>query len=132
MFGWNGKTNFDRVNFSATAGWTNMHFLVTATAASTVLKFGFRNDTSYFGLDDVFVQPVPTPTLQSANLAGNSIQLTWSALTGLVYQVQYKTNLTQTNWINLGSSFTATNSNASISNSITTDSQRFYRVQLLP
>jgi hypothetical protein len=48
-----------------------------------------------------------------------------------VYQVQYKTNLLQTNWINLGNAITATNVTATATNLIGSDPQRFYRLQLL-
>jgi hypothetical protein len=37
--------------------------LPAATSASTELKFGFREDTDYFQLDDVSVQPVPAPLI---------------------------------------------------------------------
>jgi hypothetical protein len=37
--------------------------LPAAPAASTELKFGFREDTDYFQLDDVSVQPVPAPEI---------------------------------------------------------------------
>jgi hypothetical protein len=37
--------------------------LPAATAASTELKFGFREDTDYFQLDDVSVQSVPAPVI---------------------------------------------------------------------
>jgi hypothetical protein len=52
----------------------------------------------------------------------------------LVYQVQYKTNLVQTNWINLGKPLIATNGNLTVSdtNAIRSSPQRFYRVQVLP
>ena len=59
-----------------------------------------------------------------------TLNFTWNALTGLVYQVQYKTNLLQTNWINLGSVITATNFTATATNLIGPDPQRFYRLQL--
>jgi hypothetical protein len=48
------------------------------------------------------------------------------------YEVQYKTNLTQTSWINLGSVITATMNPMTFSNNIGPDPQRFYRVVLLP
>ena len=39
------------------------HFLVRATSTDTILQFAFRNDPSFFGLDDVSVAPsnVPLP-----------------------------------------------------------------------
>jgi len=57
---WNGTTLFDQTNLPA-LGWTNLQFAVSATAASTLLQFGFRDDNSYLALDDI---SVILPTVQ--------------------------------------------------------------------
>jgi PKD repeat protein len=73
LVSWNGTTIFSRTNFSATgnspaAAWTNLQFVVTATATNTVLQFGFRDDPAAFGLDDIsVVQVTPALTLQPQN-----------------------------------------------------------------
>jgi hypothetical protein len=74
---------------------------------------------------------LPTKELgiQSAKLANGQFMLTWSAVSNGVYQLQYKTNLLQTNWINGGSIITASNTVLSATNAIGADQQRFYRVQ---
>jgi uncharacterized repeat protein (TIGR03803 family) len=54
---WDGITLFDQTNIPA-IGWTNLQFTVESTRANVNLQFGFRNDHSSFGLDDVSVQPV--------------------------------------------------------------------------
>ena len=54
---WDGNTLYDRANMGAVS-WTNLQFMVTATGASTLLQFGFRNDRSSFGFDDVSVVPL--------------------------------------------------------------------------
>jgi len=64
--------------------------------------------------------------------AGGTITLTWSALAGQTYQLQFKTNLYQMSWNNLGSAITATNSTATASDSLGPDPQRFYRVEIGP
>ena len=51
---WNGTNLFDQTDLGAFA-WTNFQFSATATTATTVLQFGFRNDQNAFGLDDVSV-----------------------------------------------------------------------------
>jgi len=127
---WNGNTNYDQVNIGK-IGWTNLQFIVTATDSSTVLQFGARNDHYYFGLDDIAVTPIQATLFQTVTETGGAINFTWNSLTGLVYQVQYKTNLLQTNWINLGAVITATNFTAAATNFIGPDLQRFYRLQLL-
>ncbi len=131
---WNGTTLFDQVDMAAlpSPGWTNLQFIVTASETSTVLQFGGRDDNSYLGLDDVSVVPIPPTVFQISPAANNTFQLSWNATTGLVYQVQYKTNLLSTNWLNLGGPITATNTTLTTTNAIGPDRQRFYRTMLFP
>ncbi len=71
------------------------------------------------------------PVFQAVTRAGGMLNLSWSALVGRTYQVQYKTNLVQNNWNPL-ITVAATNATAAASDATTTDRQRFYRVVLLP
>jgi photosystem II stability/assembly factor-like uncharacterized protein len=128
---WNGSVLFDQVNIGST-GWTNLQFIVTATNSSTVLQFGEYNDAWYFGLDDVSVLPIPPTVSQAVSVTNHQFQLSWNAVTGLVYQVQYKTNLLSTNWLNLGSPITATNSALTTTDATGPDPQRFYRIMMSP
>jgi hypothetical protein len=128
---WGATTLFNQSNLGL-FGWTNMQYLVTATGISTTLQFGFRNDPYYFAFDDVSVTAVRAPVFQSLVKSGGSVNLTWTAMTGLVYQLQYKTNLTQTSWINLGNAINATNSTVTATDVTPPDPHRFYRIQLLP
>ena len=82
--------------------WTYVQFVVVATTNSTVLQFGFRNDNAAFGLDDVSVTPLPTPQFLSVARTTNTIGLTWSTMSGLVYQVQSSASMNPTNWSNIG------------------------------
>jgi hypothetical protein len=133
---WNTNSTSTNVIFNqlnmGTFGWSNLQFVVQASTNLTTLQFGFRNDTNYFALDNVSVMPAPVPALQALAPVNGSIQLAWTALPGVQYQVQYKTNLTQTGWINLGGIITATKNPMTFSNNIGSDPQRFYRVVLLP
>jgi hypothetical protein len=77
---WNGSVIYDKVNISR-IGWTNLHFVVTATSINTVLQFGARDDNYYLGLDDVTVTPgfapaistQPTPTNLTILSGSNAI-----------------------------------------------------------
>ena len=62
--------------------------------------------------------------------SGSAMTLTWSAMAGHTYQVQYKTNINQAVWVSLPA-VTMTNSAGDISVPIGTDPQRYYRVVLL-
>jgi hypothetical protein len=128
---WDGETIFDKTNLS-NIGWTNVYFIATAAAGSTVLQFGFRDDPNYLGLDDISVSAITLPVFQSVNHSGNSLAFTWSAMLGRTYQLQFSTNLSRTNWVNLGTTLIATNSTVSTSDTPGADPQRFYRVVLLP
>jgi hypothetical protein len=132
---WNGNTLFDQVNIPPISGWTNLQFIVTAAGSSTVLQFGERDDPWYLGLDDVSLTPIPAAAFQSTTVTAtnNNLKFTWNAMTGLVYQVQFKTNLLQTNWTVL-QSITATNTPIIFvdTNPVTGFPQKFYRLLLLP
>ena len=70
------------------------------------------------------------PVFQSVSQLDGTLTFTWSAVSNANYQVQCNTNLTSTNWLNLGSSVTASNTIVSASESMT-NSQCFYRIKLL-
>ena len=79
--------------------------------------------------------PIPAAVFQPTTVTktNSNLKFAWNALTGLVYQVQFKTNLLQTNWTVL-KSITATNTTISFvdTNPITGSPQKFYRLLLLP
>ncbi len=109
-------------------GWTNYTFYVTATATNTVLQFGGRNDPDFFGLDNVSLVAIPMPNTQISRVSKTAAALTWPALTNVVYNVQYSTNLLSPNWFNLTTN-TATGPTLSITNSTATNPYLFYRVR---
>jgi hypothetical protein len=128
---WDGKTIFAATNMAAT-GWTNFQFVATAAHTNALLEFGFGNDSSYFGFDDVSVLPVPA--FQSARMAANQMIFTWNVLAGFRYQLQSCTNLARANWNNSGGVFfSESNLTAAVSNAIPpVPAQQFYRAQVLP
>ncbi len=94
VLSWNGTNIYNRTNLSAFT-WTNLQFTVTATTGSTTLSFGFRNDPSYFGLDDVSVTPLGQP-LKLAGLSLSGTNLVVSGLNGVSgasYVMRASTNL---------------------------------------
>ena len=109
-----------------------MQFIVAATRTSTVLRLGFEDTPYYLGLDDISVNPVSSPLIKLAQkpaAKGADFNFTCSAIAGLHYQVQYKTNLFQTNWINLGKPLVAGTNTLTISdtNAFLYSPRRFYR-----
>jgi hypothetical protein len=121
LVSWNGSTLFDLKNIGVT-GWTNLQFQATATTTSTVLQFGFRNDESYFGFDDISLIPVtnPRPGIRGLSLVGTNLVVNGlDGVQGGVYVVWMSTNLTLTAWmpvatnvLEAGGYFTLTATNA--------------------
>lgn len=108
-------------------GWTYTNFMVLATGTNSILQFGARNDPDFFGLDDVSLIPVPSPDIAVATISKHSFSMSWNSTTGLVYQVQYSTNLLSKNWFNLDTN-TATGPTMTITNTAGPYPYLFYRV----
>jgi hypothetical protein len=60
--------------------------------------------------------------------ANGSITIKWTAAAGSVYQVQYKTNLTESMWQNLPDNVIASSSTAEKTDTISGAARRFYRI----
>jgi hypothetical protein len=73
---------------------------------------------------------VPPQFTSIAKIPGG-VNLTWGTYPGALYQLQYRTNLLQPDWINLGS-YTAVGSTLTIPDLPGPDPVRFYRVGLEP
>jgi hypothetical protein len=134
---WNTNSSSSNIIFNQTDmgefDYTNMQFTVEAATDSTTLSFGNRNDNDFFCLDSVSVMAVSVaaPSFQAPAVVNGLLQLAWTSVPGVSYQVQYATNLVQTNWINLLLT-NATVNPTTISESIATNSQQFYRVVVAP
>jgi hypothetical protein len=131
---WNGARLFGQQNIGATL-WTNLQFQASATATATVLQFGFRNDPSFLGLDDIAVYPIIAipPQFRGVTLLTNGvISFSWGAQAGDSYQVQYTTNLAQNLWTNLSGVLSTTNSSITATDVTAASTERFYRIVLLP
>jgi hypothetical protein len=88
------------------------------------------------GLGTVFSLQLPAPTappiISSLTQTNGTVAFTWSGNPGSSYQVQYKTDAASSNWSNLGGVLVATNETLSAADVIGTNTQRFYRIVLLP
>jgi sugar lactone lactonase YvrE len=117
------------------AGATNASYAVSnvqptnAGNYSAIVTNNYGSVTSSTASLTVTLPPI-VPAFTQTN-GSSDFGFTWSAIPGVTYQVQYKTNLAQADWINLGDPITTTNPAASILDSFGTDPERFYRVQLV-
>jgi hypothetical protein len=73
---------------------------------------------------------VPPLTIQSITCADGVATLTWSAVAGKVYRVQFTPDPAATEWQDLVPDVTATGPTASATD-IVSDTQRFYRILLV-
>lgn len=119
-------------------GYTNV--TITLLASATNYATGYYLSSLMFSNATLHVShQVPVALDAQGVLTGltavwdNGVQLAWNALAGQSYQVQYKTNLAQVDWINLGSSVTAGAATVSVTdtNGVQSSLQRFYRVSLV-
>ncbi len=72
------------------------------------------------------------PEFQAVALTNGTLSLTWSTEAGGTHQVQYTSDLSSTNWTNLGSAVVATGATLGATDSVTSGPRRFYRVVLAP
>ncbi|MBI2925210.1 MAG: hypothetical protein HYY24_05845, partial [Verrucomicrobia bacterium] len=79
------------------------------------------------------VNVVARPTILSVAAATGSVTLTWTALAGTTYRVQYKPGLTAADWTDLSGDVPASGSTAEKTDSaLGSITQRFYRIQVVP
>jgi len=81
-------------------------------------------------LDDVTVEPVPAPVFQSVALTGGTINLKWSSIPNVSYQVQSASSLSNPTWTNVVK-VTATGNLTSTLQPVGSAPMQFYRVILL-
>jgi hypothetical protein len=73
--------------------------------------------------------PIAAPKIQAVTRTPVSFDLTFAASTGAFYQLQYKTNLAQPDWIDMGSHILAGTSLLKFTDTnIVNYPQKFYRL----
>lgn len=116
---WGGNMLMNQTNIPA-IGWTNIQFFVTATSNVTLLQLGYRNDSVYFGLDDVSVISAQPIISSFGRSGGNLVLNNTDGISNHTYYVLESTNLSQpvnfwipifTNTLGAGGNFTVTLTN---------------------
>ncbi len=79
----------------------------------------------------IWAHPVRTvPSFLPVAQTVGALTLTWSAVVGQTYQMQYCANLIQGGWSNFGGTIMATNGAMITIDPAPTDPRRFYRIVL--
>jgi uncharacterized repeat protein (TIGR03803 family) len=104
------------------------------TELSRGIDGNFYGTTSVQGgsyCDGTVFRLVQVPELAMNSSSNAVVGLAWNAFTNGVYQVEYKTSITDADWIPLNEPITATANLVSISDTPSSFS-RFYRISVLP
>ena len=135
--GVNGNVLFPRQSFPGTSGWGNYQTLSLAcnlpAGHSTVsLQYdSSRNSSNSLNVDNLVVAGDPPEQIRILGTElsqTGSVQLTWSAIPGQKYRVQYSAGLTNGNWNDLGIPVTAPNVTANATDASPASHERYYRI----
>ena len=112
--------------------WTPADALANTTNTVTV-SVADNGSPSLSDTNSFNVIVVSRPIIQSITVADGNTTLTWSAIAGKSYRVQYKLDLSQTDWSDLAGDVTASDTNAiKVDTTVSNATNRFYRIQVLP
>ena len=78
-----------------------------------------------------FSASVPIPVPVNLQIGGTNLIFNWTGIPGQVYQVEYKTNLTDPVWIPVGSPITGNGGTLTTTNSFGASSQSFFHLRLV-
>ena len=70
------------------------------------------------------------PIIQAIDISASTVSITWSAIAGTRYRLQYTSNLNATAWADLPGVVTASSSTATREDVLSASGQRFYRVRV--
>jgi len=140
--GYGTALGYSQLNASATVSGNYAYFPTIGSvlsAGTNLLSVAFTPiDTADYSNTTATVNLVVTapalvpPAIQNVQLIGNSFMFTWNGMTNQTYQIQSTASLNPANWTNISGTITPTNSTMTVSATIGTNTQQFFRVVLLP
>jgi uncharacterized repeat protein (TIGR03803 family) len=92
--------------------------------------YGTTADGGARGKGTIFRFQMPL-LIRAVDFFNGALKISCSAVVCKIYQVQFHSDLTSTNWNNLGSAITATNTTMATFDLISLDVERLYRLVLL-
>jgi hypothetical protein len=130
----NGQTYAVQYKGSAMAtNWQQLGANIVATnTVTTATDTNGVNGQRYYRVVQLAATGNPEAVIQSIVVSGGNIILTWSAVSNETYEVQYRTNILDTNWFNITPTVTASGPTASETNAIGNIPQEYFRVIQVP
>lgn len=128
----NGVNLFPNQLFANTGSWSSYntvsisHYFPAGPNTIAVMFNSALGSANYLNLDNLVVTDLRI--LDLVVLPTGHARLTWDAVSGLNYLVQYSLSLTGSPWINTGGLVTATGNTASATVAMGEDAVRYYRV----
>ena len=84
------------------------------------------------GIDNLsFSASIPLPVPVNIQISGTNLFLTWPAVAGQTYQLEYKDDLTAPTWTPSGSPVTGTGGTLTLTNNFGASPQRFFHLRLV-
>jgi uncharacterized repeat protein (TIGR03803 family) len=116
------------INFTGPNGASPSAPLIQATDGNL---YGASESSMTSGIGTVFRLVQPT-VLSNFGISNGAATLTWNSFPNGIYRIEYKSALPDLSWTPLIQRVTATDQTITIFDNAATDSQRLYRVVLLP
>jgi hypothetical protein len=115
------------IHFGGTNGSNPLSPIIEATDGNF---YGTTDGSTFTGPGTIFrlVQPI----ISSVAISNGVATLRWNSFIGGIYRVEYKSDLSDVTWNSLTGNIIATDVTTTLFDNLTTDSQRVYRVVLLP
>lgn len=125
------SNNYDayHATFGAWESHSNQLFLASGTYTLRFLAGGVYSGLDSL-IDNVSLERLPDDDLL-ASIHCSAVDICWAGRTNQLYQVQYRTNVSDTNWFDLGSPVLGTGTNC-VTDGINGMEHRFYRVIRVP
>ena len=102
------------------------------TAQSVTVRVTDDGAPALFDTKTFLVSVVSRPFITSIVVNSNFVAVTWTALAGQGYRLQFNTNLAETNWVDVLPDVIASAPSATQTNAYNVAASHFYRVRLVP
>jgi hypothetical protein len=90
------------------------------------------SDTNTFTVTVTGSQPPPRPMIESITVSNQVVTLTWTAVPGHTYRLQFKQNTDDPNWTDIQPDIVASSTTVTATDATAPSTQRFYRVYVVP